>query len=135
MNGDLNGRCACGAVRFSAQGTPKFAFICQCRSCQRLTGSGHAVQFCHDAQAFGFTGPVAGWSRPSDSGETVTKMFCPKCASPLWGTTTRAPDIVMAMAGVVFIAPSLSADLAALVICAPAVISQLIARRRSDAPA
>ena len=96
---DLTGGCACGAVQFTAKGTPKFAFICQCRSCQQMTGSGHAVQFCHDADAFTFSGPVAGWSRPSASGHSVTKMFCPTCASPLWGTTTRAPGIVMALAG------------------------------------
>jgi hypothetical protein len=96
---DLTGGCACGAARFTAKGGPKFAFICQCRSCQHLSGSGHAVQFCHDATAFEFSGPVAGWSRQTDSGSTVTKMYCPKCASPLWGTTTRAPDIVMGLVG------------------------------------
>ena len=44
--------------------------------------------------------------------------------------------ILMAVAGLVFIAPSLQADLVALAICAPAVLAQLIGRRRSrDAPA
>ncbi len=96
---DLTGGCACGAVRFTATGAPKFAFICQCRSCQHLSGSGNAVQFCHDAAGFSSTGPVAEWARQTDSGSTVTKMFCATCASPLWGTTTRAPDIMMGLAG------------------------------------
>lgn len=43
--------------------------------------------------------------------------------------------VLMAVAGLVFIAPSLSADLAALIICAPAVISQLVIRRRTHARA
>ena len=66
---DLTGGCACGAVRFTATGAPKFAFICQCRSCQHLSGSGNAVQFCHDAAGFSSTGPVAEWARQTDSGQ------------------------------------------------------------------
>ena len=38
--------------------------------------------------------------------------------------------VLMAMAGLVFIAPSLQADLVAAIIASPAVISQIIARRR-----
>jgi TRAP transporter 4TM/12TM fusion protein len=41
--------------------------------------------------------------------------------------------ILMAIAGLVFIAPSLSADLVALVICAPAIFSQFIARHKRSA--
>ena len=40
--------------------------------------------------------------------------------------------ILMAIAGLVFIAPSLQADLVALIIAAPAVISQIIQRRSSN---
>lgn len=46
------------------------------------------------------------------------------------GTLLR---ILMAVAGLVFIAPSLEADLAALVIAAPAIISQIMTRRGADA--
>ena len=38
---------------------------------------------------------------------------------------------LMAFAGIIFIAPSLSADLAALIIASPAIISQVVARRRT----
>lgn len=38
--------------------------------------------------------------------------------------------ILMAIAGLVFIAPALSADLVALIIASPAIISQLFARRK-----
>ncbi|OIQ44233.1 MAG: C4-dicarboxylate ABC transporter permease [Roseobacter sp. MedPE-SW] len=41
--------------------------------------------------------------------------------------------ILMAVAGLVFIAPSLEADLVALVIAAPAIISQIMIRRGTDA--
>ena len=95
----LTGGCACGAIRFAARGKPRFAFFCQCRDCQKMTGSGHATQFCHDAEGFEVTGSPAGWSRSSASGSQVTKMFCPTCGTPIYGTTSRAPAIVMVMAG------------------------------------
>ena len=93
------GGCACGQVRFRAEGAPHFAFLCQCRACQHMTGSGHAVQFCHPAEAFSITGPVSRWERTSDAGMVVTKVFCPTCGSPIYGTTTRSDAIVMVLAG------------------------------------
>ena len=96
---DLAGGCACGQIRFMAKGAYKFAFFCQCRSCQKMTGSGHAAQFCHDRSTFSVTGAPAQWSRKTDAGETVTKSFCQTCGAPLFGTTTRAPGIVMVLAG------------------------------------
>jgi len=96
---DLVGRCACGAVQFSATGAQCFAYICQCRDCQKMTGSGHAVQFCHDSARFTVAGSPSEWPRIAASGNTVTKSFCGTCGTPLFGRTGRAPDIVMALAG------------------------------------
>ena len=95
----LSGGCACGAVRFTAEGAPRFAFICQCRDCQRLSGSGNAVQFCHDANRFEVTGDTAQWARDTQSGNQMTNHVCKICLSPLYSTTTRAPAIVMVLAG------------------------------------
>lgn len=92
---DLAGSCACGAVRFVARGAPRFAFVCHCRSCQRMTGTGHGVQVAHDRDAFEVTGDPATYTRPSDSGHEVTQHFCRTCGSPLYNTMTRAAGIVM----------------------------------------
>ena len=48
------------------------------------------------------------------------------------GTVYR---ILMAVAGLIFIAPSLQADLVALIISAPAVVSQVLSRRAANATA
>lgn len=96
---DLTGGCACGQVRFTAIGAPKFAFLCQCRDCQQMTGSAHAAQFCHDASAFSVTGALAQWDRKGAEGHIVSKFTCATCACPIYGTTSRATAIVMVMAG------------------------------------
>ncbi|WP_298975263.1 TRAP transporter fused permease subunit [uncultured Roseobacter sp.] len=47
----------------------------------------------------------------------------------------RVSRILMAVAGLVFVAPSLSADLVALLIASPVIVTQIIARRAAVAPA
>lgn len=96
---DLTGGCACDAVRYRIKGPVKFSFLCQCRDCQRMTGSGHAVQFAVATEDFEFTGPTHSWTRRTASGHEVSKHFCPTCGSPLFGQTSRAPATTMVMAG------------------------------------
>lgn len=99
MTAPLSGGCACGAVRYTVEGPPKFTLICQCRDCQHMTGTGHAVQFVVNRDGFHLSGPVAQWARRTAAGHEVTKTFCPACGSPLFTVTGRAPDRVMVLAG------------------------------------
>jgi hypothetical protein len=39
MEATLNGRCACGAVRYRLVSEPMFVHCCHCQDCQRETGS------------------------------------------------------------------------------------------------
>ena len=41
MTKPFTGGCACGAIRYSILGEPLFSNHCQCRDCQRESGSGH----------------------------------------------------------------------------------------------
>ena len=42
MTAKISGGCACGAVRYEIAADPQFQGQCQCRDCQRATGTGHA---------------------------------------------------------------------------------------------
>jgi len=46
-----------------------------------------------------------------------------------------AGRVLMAIAGIIFVAPSLTADMIALVVASPVIVTQLIARSRSQSPA
>ena len=91
----LNGGCACGKVRFRAEGGAKFAFVCHCRACQHLSGTGHGAQVAADRDQFSVEGRPAAYQRAGDSGHTVTQHFCRDCGSPLYNFMTRGPGIVM----------------------------------------
>ena len=50
MKQSLTGGCACGAIRYECKEAPEFCVICQCRQCQRISGSGHSAQFAVNAE-------------------------------------------------------------------------------------
>lgn len=93
----VTGRCACGAVKYTAA-EPRFAFLCQCRACQRASGSGHLAQFVSSRDGFALTGGTAAWERTTDSGNTVVKHVCAICTTPIYNEPSAAPDMVMIMA-------------------------------------
>ena len=43
MTDDLEGGCACGAVRYRLASRPMFVHCCHCRDCQRQTGSAFVI--------------------------------------------------------------------------------------------
>src|SRR6185369_12571065 len=72
----LSGRCACGAVRYSIAAAPLRAFQCQCKDCQRDTGTGHSSVMVFNRSALTIDGGVAEISRDADTGNRKTKGFC-----------------------------------------------------------
>ena len=50
------GRCLCGAVRFTADGPPKWTGYCHCRSCRRHTGAPVSAYAGFEAAKVRFTG-------------------------------------------------------------------------------
>tara|TARA_R110002020_G_scaffold134603_6_gene300718 strand:+ start:1819 stop:2325 length:507 start_codon:yes stop_codon:yes gene_type:complete len=96
---DLAARCACGATALTLRGPVVSMLLCSCLDCQRATGSGHASVALVPATALTVTGPAKSFDRPSDSGATFTRHFCPDCGTPLYGQSSRAPDIRMIPVG------------------------------------
>jgi len=99
MNKNLSGRCSCGEISYSCSGPAKFSLICQCRQCQRITGTGHAVQFAMDVEKTKLTGNVQSYALKADSGNEVTSAFCSRCGNPVYKTTSGMPDVYVFHAG------------------------------------
>ena len=86
------GGCACGAIRYESREAPKFTLICQCRQCQRISGSGHAASFAVAADSTTDHGDVKFHELTSDSGNTVSSGLCGTCGNPVMKKTSGHPQ-------------------------------------------
>lgn len=96
---NFRGSCLCGAVRYEVTSAPVHVAQCCCSDCQKLTGTGHAtIAFYRDTD-FSVSGPVTAFEKFADSGNCITRHFCPTCGSALFGRNTGRPRIVFVYAG------------------------------------
>jgi len=88
------GGCACGKVRYELAAEPIRGFQCQCRDCQRDTGSGHSSVMVFPRAALSVSGEVSEILRTADSGAGKLKGFCGSCGSPLYNKPVSKPDML-----------------------------------------
>jgi hypothetical protein len=82
------GSCLCGAVRFVAEGPPKWTGYCHCRSCRRHTGAPVSAYAGFEAANVRFT---KGILTRFASSQGVTRGFCAACGSTLTYEGDRWP--------------------------------------------
>ena len=95
----LTGRCLCGACRYELSGDPIIVAHCHCRDCQRLSGAGHSTGAMYAEADITLFGDPAAFALTSDSGATVTRLFCGACGSPLFGKNSAMPGLMTATLG------------------------------------
>lgn len=96
---DLTARCDCGAITLTASGRVASMFQCACDNCQHVSGSGHSSVVLLPADAISVVGATKSWSRPADSGATVTRHFCPECGTTIHARSSRAPGFAILPVG------------------------------------
>ena len=90
MSEDIyEGRCMCGAVRFKAQGTPKWVLWCHCESCRRHSGAPASVFV---SFADGAVRMTSGEIAKYESSPGVERGFCARCGSTLTCTNPKLPN-------------------------------------------
>lgn len=92
-------RCACGNVGVAVRGRVLTMLLCSCEDCQMATGSGHAALALFRASDVTVTGETRSFTRPSNSGASLTRWFCPNCGTPLFGRTSRVEAITIVPVG------------------------------------
>jgi hypothetical protein len=95
----MTGACACGALRWRAQGEPLTQGLCHCRSCQRITGSGHIGWMTFPEGAVTVTGAMRATRHTGGSGRDATRFSCPICNSTVYGTAEVIPGLINLYAG------------------------------------
>jgi len=61
MSKPYKGGCACGAIRYEISSEPVFSNDCQCRDCQRESGTGHQSHMTFRRAAVKLTGEASHW--------------------------------------------------------------------------
>jgi hypothetical protein len=100
MSASITGGCLCSNVRFTYTRTLGTAAYCHCSDCRRCTGSAFNVSVGVERNHFELIrGNPKGFTKKADSGNEITRHFCPDCGSPLFTSSPRHPDLIYVKAG------------------------------------
>lgn len=99
MTEPYTGGCACGAIRYAITAAPIAMNDCQCRQCQRESGTGHASHLTFSRDAVTVEGEATHWEMVGDGGTVKSRAFCPTCGSPVYMTFPDIPQFFVVRAG------------------------------------
>jgi len=81
----MQGKCACGTIRYRLTSEPIYVHCCHCRWCQRETGSAFVLNAMIEADRLEvLSGTPEATKIPSESGHGQTITRCPDCKVALW---------------------------------------------------
>jgi len=89
----LTGQCLCGAVTYEADGDIMFQGNCHCSDCRQSSGSPFATLVFMAKDSVKITGETKSFSHEVDSGNTLTKQFCPNCGSQMFSGNSANPAL------------------------------------------
>jgi hypothetical protein len=90
--------CACGELQITVVGDPDRVLACNCRPCQRRTGSAFGIAaYFPDAQVTRIEGQAHTFSRTTGA-HTFLTSFCPNCGtSVFWRASALREQIAIAV--------------------------------------
>jgi hypothetical protein len=90
----FSGGCLCGAVRYESDMEPVAAGHCHCLDCRKSSGTGHCSHIGLPDRGFRISGTLHFYDAPADSGNIVSRGFCPTCGSPIYSTNAAMPGMI-----------------------------------------
>lgn len=88
------GQCLCGSIQFTLTGTPLIQGNCHCNDCRKATGASFATIVFFKEEDFSIDkGKPVQFEHTVDSGNILTKEFCPNCGSLLFGKNSSRPRV------------------------------------------
>lgn len=96
----LEGRCACGAVKYRLGGEPMFVHCCHCLDCQRITGSAFVINLWIEGKLVEADHSLLkSYRLKGGSGADHDVFFCPACGTTMWSKYQRAGESLFVRAG------------------------------------
>ena len=95
------GQCLCGNIQYTFTQSPIACVHCHCTDCQKATGSGFATVFglAKDNIEIENYESLGQFTLTAESGQSVTRLFCQTCGSPLFTEAQNNPDLIWIKAG------------------------------------
>lgn len=93
-----HGGCLCGAVRYTVGGDPLVARVCWCKTCQKISANG-TVNAIFPTSAIETTGTLARYASTADSGNVISRHFCPACGVHLFGSSSATSELRVVRVG------------------------------------
>ena len=90
----FTGSCLCGSVHYKSNSDPLVIQNCHCDQCRKATGSVYLTNLFIKEENFEIVGEVNNYTHLSDAGNNMTKYFCPKCGSQVFGKNSGRPGTV-----------------------------------------
>lgn len=98
MTEPYTGGCACGAIRYEVSAEPAMMNDCQCRQCQRDSGSGHGSHLTFVGAPVTVTGEASFRMEVGEKGTRKNRAFCPACGNPVYISFPDMPEVFVASA-------------------------------------
>lgn len=95
----ISGGCLCKSVRISVTSAPMAARVCWCRVCQYLGAGNGAMSVCFRADTVSVQGEVKWFESIADSGNRMSRGFCPICGTQLFSKAEARPHLTFIRAG------------------------------------
>jgi len=96
----ISGGCLCGGVRYTSEAEPILTAVCHCADCQKQTSSAFSILVAIPKGNLRLEGhALAAFEGVGESGQQVTRSFCPECGSPIVSYVAAAPDLEWIKAG------------------------------------
>lgn len=93
------GSCRCGAIKLTISEKPKMMVQCHCLDCQNVTGTGHTSNAYFEEKDVSIEGEPRGYTVIADSGNEMTRYFCPSCGSRMYGFNSGRPGLISVEVG------------------------------------
>lgn len=90
----LQGGCLCGAVRYQVDVEPMMVGNCFCVDCRKTSGTSHCTHAAVPDAAVSVSGAVATYESAADSGNIVSRSFCPSCGSAIHSRNAGMPGMI-----------------------------------------
>jgi hypothetical protein len=97
----IDGRCHCGAISFTAELDPTEVRACHCTDCQVLSGAPFRAVATVPVGKFSFSGQPKTYVKVAQSGNRRAQVFCPECGTSLYSCAAENPTAVVIRLGCV----------------------------------